>query len=480
MREELFPGKDFEGKKSGGSPLIASINVVGLFGLYDYSLPSASAFSNATILYGDNGVGKSTILRLAFHLLSPGGDKGHRQALYESVFEEFEVRLANGVIFKAVQVVPRAKSSSVKPIKRLVLTIEKEGVVIALWEFVPRGLRNEAGYYLDLESIEAGARRTKKTIAERYKVSGENIGDSIYLFMLSRYAPSIFILNADRRLDSDVVADPGDEVELRRIMRIDEPRRLNDIVARSRQIALTQALGSASRWISRKAVYSANRGSENVHSVYINVIKQLTSSNASAEEEPDYEGLQKLLTEIEQRTEELAGYELATPLSISDLKKSLNARSRQKKRLAAELLVPYVESLRSRLQALDAIYQIIDRFVNTINSNYLRDKYISYKVSQGFSIYNNSGAPLEAAHLSSGEQQLMLLFCYVLSGRDKPCVFMIDEPEISLNVKWQRQLVQSLLDITNGANVQFIFASHSMELLAQHRNRVVPMMSEPK
>jgi ABC-type glutathione transport system ATPase component len=56
---------------------------------------------------------------------------------------------------------------------------------------------------------------------------------------------------------------------------------------------------------------------------------------------------------------------------------------------------------------------------------------------------------------------------------------MIDEPEISLNVKWQRQLVQALLDITESANIQFIFASHSMELLAQHMSRVVKLVNEP-
>jgi ABC-type glutathione transport system ATPase component len=50
---------------------------------------------------------------------------------------------------------------------------------------------------------------------------------------------------------------------------------------------------------------------------------------------------------------------------------------------------------------------------------------------------------------------------------------MIDEPEISLNIKWQRQLVQSLLEITNDASIQFILASHSIELLAQHRDCVV-------
>jgi len=93
-------------------------------------------------------------------------------------------------------------------------------------------------------------------------------------------------------------------------------------------------------------------------------------------------------------------------------------------------------------------------------------------------IANKLNKALEPANLSSGEQQLLLLFCYVLIARDQPSVFMIDEPEISLNVKWQRQLVQSLLDITAYSKIQFIFASHSVELLSQHRGRVVQLVEE--
>ncbi|WGV20554.1 AAA family ATPase [Pseudomonas putida] len=460
------------------SPLIASISVKGLFGLYNYDLPASGLFSNAAILYGDNGVGKSTLLRLVFHLLSPGPRNGHRQALYDAEFDELSAALANGVTVRAKRQLTRNRLASGEHLKKLVLTVERDTAILALWEFVPRNHRADTTdyYYHDSDSGLV-VRSTKKSIADRYKIAGELIGEGPFLSKLSSFVPNIFILNADRRLDSDAVADPGDEVELRRFMRMDEPKRLNDIVTRSRQIALMQALSSASKWISRKAIHSANRGSENVHTVYTNVIKQLTSANSSPLEDTDFTELQNQLSGIEHKTNELSRYELATPLNTLELKKSLNARSKSKKRIAAELLVPYIESLHSRLAALDPIYQLIEKFVTTINENYLRDKYITYKVSQGFSIYSAKNEPLDARHLSSGEQQLMLLFCYVLSGRDKPCVFMIDEPEISLNVKWQRQLVQSLLDITKESRIQFIFASHSMELLAQHRDRVVPMQS---
>jgi ABC-type glutathione transport system ATPase component len=109
---------------------------------------------------------------------------------------------------------------------------------------------------------------------------------------------------------------------------------------------------------------------------------------------------------------------------------------------------------------------------------FLRDKTITFRPNSGFVISNRLSVKLAPSQLSSGEQQLLLLLCYVLMGRDEASIFMIDEPEISLNVKWQRQLVRSLLDLAKGTETQFLFASHSMELLAQHRSRVVQLTED--
>jgi AAA15 family ATPase/GTPase len=49
---------------------ISAVVIKKLFGLYDYTLPGDNIFANIAVLYGENGVGKSTILRMVFHLLS--------------------------------------------------------------------------------------------------------------------------------------------------------------------------------------------------------------------------------------------------------------------------------------------------------------------------------------------------------------------------------------------------------------------------
>lgn len=458
--------------------LISNIRVEKLFGLYTYTIPDFGELTNAAILYGDNGVGKSTLLRIVFHLLSAAHDRGHRTALYKTDFLQLEVTLSSGVKLSARVIMQGAE-------KFLLLEVLQGEKRIAVWDYRPRDEHRyleEHSIYIDIEES-IGKIVQKRTSAVRKKeFDGAPRGEKAYLEALSRYVPALFILNADRRLDSDSVADPSDEVELRRTMQYGEPKRINELVARSREIALSQALSTSARWISRKAVQSTNRGSVNVHSVYGDVLRRLvsrkaTSGDSVAATAVSIQDLLKQLSVIDSKSQEHARYELATHLPTSEFRRTLSGRRTKKTELAAELLLPYVKSVEGRLEAVEPIYQLIDRFISIVNG-LLTDKSIDFKLSQGFTIQNKLGTVLKPAQLSSGEQQLLLLFCYVLTARDTPTIFMIDEPEISLNVKWQRQLVQSLLDITEGASIQFIFASHSIELLAQHRNRVVKLMNK--
>jgi energy-coupling factor transporter ATP-binding protein EcfA2 len=451
-------------------PLISAIRVEELFGLYTYRLPKEGSLPNGAILYGDNGVGKSTILRLAFHLLSAANNRGHRGALFNAQFKTLEVDLSSGTTLKAAKAEIGGRTV-------LELSVVREGTIQARWIYYP-GHQSQDNFIEGLDRVFTIDKNGKFRIAETRKKNKEQVayleGEDAYLSILKQSVPTTFLLSSDRRLDSDSVPDPSDEMELRRLLRYEEPKRLSDVVSRSREIALSQALSSAGAWVRKKALQGTNQGSMNVHSVYVDVLHHLVAPSLPSKESEPAEAsvLIKQLSLIESRTTELARYELATALSTAEFKKALQARSQKQKRLAAELLKPYVKSLESRLDAVEPIYQLIDNFVRIINS-FLRDKSISFKQSEGFGIQNRLGSLLRPADLSSGEQQLLLLFSYVLTAREMPSVFIIDEPEISLNIKWQRQLVQSLLDITAGARIQFLFASHSMELLAQHRSRVV-------
>lgn len=65
--------------------------------------------------------------------------------------------------------------------------------------------------------------------------------------------------------------------------------------------------------------------------------------------------------------------------------------------------------------------------------------------------------------LSRGEKTLIYLFFVVFLYKNKVDVFLFDEPEISLHVKWQRNLIKDLSELA--PDNQFIIATHSPSLV---------------
>src|ERR1035441_2424014 len=79
---------------------ITGFTIRKLFGYLNYTFPKAGAnvdaLSKLTVFYGENGTGKTTILKLTNHLLSPRQNKGHRSFLAKTPFELFRITLRDG------------------------------------------------------------------------------------------------------------------------------------------------------------------------------------------------------------------------------------------------------------------------------------------------------------------------------------------------------------------------------------------------
>ncbi|MDO5644841.1 MAG: AAA family ATPase [Dermabacter sp.] len=71
-------------------------------------------------------------------------------------------------------------------------------------------------------------------------------------------------------------------------------------------------------------------------------------------------------------------------------------------------------------------------------------------------------SPIPLYSLSSGEKQLLRLLLQVLGAEDSAVI--VDEPELSLHVNWQQQLVTSMQTINS--DCQLLLASHSPEIMA--------------
>lgn len=122
--------------------------------------------------------------------------------------------------------------------------------------------------------------------------------------------------------------------------------------------------------------------------------------------------------------------------------------------------------------------QPIEMFVNTVNtfiSNGGSKKEIFVDLDGNIRL-KTSNQKIDIYHLSSGEKQIVTFFAYLIFGLEttNQSIFIVDEPELSLHLNWQRKFVDAIMSINQ--NVQLIFATHAPEMLGKHRDKAIKLI----
>lgn len=73
--------------------------------------------------------------------------------------------------------------------------------------------------------------------------------------------------------------------------------------------------------------------------------------------------------------------------------------------------------------------------------------------------FHHLGERITPYLLSSGEKQMLIILLTVLVEDRLPYVLLMDEPEISLHIEWQQQLLDLVMDLN--PNIQVIITTHS-------------------
>lgn len=74
-------------------------------------------------------------------------------------------------------------------------------------------------------------------------------------------------------------------------------------------------------------------------------------------------------------------------------------------------------------------------------------------------VFTQIGEKLLPYQLSSGEKQMLAILLTVLVEDNQPYLLLMDEPEVSLHIEWQKRLIDLILDLN--PNVQIILTTHS-------------------
>jgi predicted ATP-binding protein involved in virulence len=129
------------------------------------------------------------------------------------------------------------------------------------------------------------------------------------------------------------------------------------------------------------------------------------------------------------------------------------------------VLPVYVTDVERKLSVFDDIAAKIDLLKHTVNNRFTYKK-ISIDKEKGFVFRTDEGQPLNPSHLSSGEQHMLVLFSELLFRVESNSLVMIDEPEISLHVTWQKQFLRDLQGVTELASFDVLIATHSPQIIS--------------
>ena len=435
---------------------IEHIEVVRLFGRYDYTLElndEDEDVDNATrlsVLYGDNGTGKTTILALIFHLISSEDGRGHKSHIATIPFQKFGVTFADGTRIVAER---------------------PSGTVIGGYD-----LKLYTGEQLDV-STQVDVDPNSGSVTPR---SGSSEFADVLKIIESR-CPEVFYLKDSRDLASDTIPefDPrSDDIRMRsRMTGIGRVRR-RPIEAEQLDISLDSSIDRARDWLKDESIVATSSGETDAGQNYADILRSVATSDSldrliSSEE---IRQIKSRLDDLSLTSSDFAQFGLGTTFESSDFFESITVANEKTLPMVVQVLNSIVDGQRARLNARRDVYEKIRTFVD-ITNEYLNHKNVSLHVRLGLTIHLADGT-LTPDKLSSGEKHLLLLFLNVLISNERAPLFLIDEPELSLNIKWQRNIVDSLLTMSRKSNCQFLLATHSIAVVADHLDRVEKLESD--
>lgn len=453
-----------------------------LFNLYDYSLDFITD-SPITIIHGINGVGKTTVLRLISSII-----KGDLKTLGSIPFVSATIVFDNNeeiCVMKAQENISRYISNILsKPVSK------RESGLLKSLKRSQKMIRN------DYES---------EFTVLYYQFTDKKGSRSIIAKFLNENKP--FNYQEARELTSNIKDyDEGNDIRelltnAHKVQESSEKRLKKELETINRKISICSI--GANRIFSASSVGEANKnvGFEETIISNANQLKMLISRIRDKKDDisEDLDGSyptrllklyaskdsfqikeSHLLKKWEMLEEKRApiiqlGLMQEESLNINSI---LNGSGEYPKEAFPALML-YMQDYIKKLSAYDDVKAKLLLFVDIINNrNEFTDKKMIIDPDKGVSFKSINGTEIPLTLLSSGEKNNFIMFFELIFNCDEGTTILIDEPEISLHVLWQREFIDELLDICEINNLQAIVATHSPIIVGEHTELMIELNEE--
>ncbi len=446
---------------------IKEIEIRSLFGYFDHKI-SLKEDDRITIIYGPNGVGKTTVLRLIYDLF-----ERRFHSLLGTPFGRIVVR------FKpkgSLTVIPK-KETGAKDFGKLELIYRfgKERIEHTVWS-----LRGQGGH-----------RRLSPSLLERLIDNIERVSPSewsddtgeIMSFdeVVSRYEPflpsdiresiipipeeieslfeqiNIVFIETQRLFTKQKGKDKDEE-------RLPPWRLISEIPAQ--QMAVEEYSEDMISRIAKCQRKSGELGASLDSSFPQRLLKSKLPRKATVKYILE-KHIRQLKYRIRLMRSGLIAAEATDPLLSEDLGDS-----------DLKVLWIYFNDVEQKLEVFDPLLHRVELFKNIVNSHF---SYKKFKVDRekGFifeSDHDGSIVPPKA--LSSGEQHKIVLTYGLLFQASPGSLIFIDEPELSLHVSWQKKFLEDIARISELADLDFLVATHSPSIVHDRRDLMVELAGE--
>ncbi|MFC9478868.1 AAA family ATPase [Streptomyces griseus] len=461
--------------------LVSSLDISGLFGHKNLHIDLSGDDENGghgrrlSLLYGNNGSGKTTALKLLWHALSPDNTVGHRTKIANTPFTTFTIKLCRGDIihFSKASGLTGPFSVTVTNAGRKLLDERYEeiggGRVRSLSEIGLLDDRNQEPLFEVYEESPLISRRISLANARRESRARRQKFTDSYVRYLRTLGSGPYLLADDRKIYGDSIED-NSLPRNRRAQLVDDqdPADIYGVPAE-----LNTALLRVYEAIQKMVITGNVSGSRDSNNVYLGILQKIAQTNAAEADSTTRERLRKRLESVARKTREYSIYGLMPPIRKDSFSNILDQTPDYKFGVSDDVMQPFLDAQEARLDALSGVANLLSTLTSEVNRFFSNSgKTASYKAQQGLRVLSEENDQLQPEDLSSGERQILLLLLNTVLARESTPLFLIDEPELSLNVKWQRQLVSALLALTENSPVQFIIATHSIEVLTGHRESV--------
>lgn len=112
-------------------------------------------------------------------------------------------------------------------------------------------------------------------------------------------------------------------------------------------------------------------------------------------------------------------------------------------------------------------YESIYKKIYSSLSHFMQEYDQPFKSSFEFA---KNGQTIKFDQLSMGEKQILLLLLMVANTKQVPCIFFMDEPDLSMHIDWKEKLVKELHELN--PYMQIILSTHAPSVITGWHDKV--------